>query len=465
MVVANGYLYVLGGLRISDVLDTVYRARIRADGTLDPWTLTEALHTPLYRHTAVVHNGAIYVIGGRPTTTSVSRKVYRSVIRSDGSGSLGEWTEVGTDLLPEDRADHASFVAGDKLYVAGGTDGNAAQATVYVFQLGATVTRLTPDGLLPRSRYRAAAALSPLGYAYIAGGLDEANQRQDSVYFTQLIVFDHQLFLPLTLKDYAPSTPSGTATPTRTASPTTTLTRTPTATLTPTGTGTATQTRTPTATGSTTPTLTETATRTPTVTATPTKTPTPTSTQTATTTATATGTPMADLEVRKSASPTTVSRGSELAFEIRVRNKGQATALNVVVDDTLPDGVTYLNAVGNGFLCGVKPNFHVICTRAILLGTGAGGGDWQTITINTVVDAAAGNSLVNKVDVSSSTTDADTSDNHAEVTVTVAPIQQLLLLVPTLAIPMPALPTVTWPRFTLPAIVLPPIDLLPDIRR
>ena len=466
-------IYVFGGYG-NQPLSDVWRARIGADGVLGTWETDRNLITPLYRHAAVTHNGAIYIIGGRPTTTSISRKVYRAAIQSDGA--LGIWTEVGSDLLPEARVDHASFVAGDKLYVAGGTDGSAAKATVYVFQFaGDTLTRLTPDGSLPGARYRSAAALSPRGYAYIAGGLDEGNQRQDNVYFAQLIVFDRRFFLPLILKDYVPPDPAMTATATGTASPTATLTRTPTVTLTPTSTETATQTRTPTATGSITltptvtetttrtPTSTQTATQTPTVTATPTQTP--TSTQTATATATPTGTPLVDLEVRKSASPTTVSRGGELAFEIRVRNKGQATALNVVIDDTLPDGVTYLNAAGNGFLCGVKPNFHVTCTRAILLGTGSGGGDWQTITINTVVDDTAGAALVNKVDVSSSTTDADTSDNHAEVSVTVTTVQQLLLPWPNLTIPMPALPTVTWPRLILPAIVVPPIDLMPNTRR
>lgn len=445
MVVANGYLYVLGGLRISDVLDTVYRAKIRADGTLDPWALTEALPTPLYRHTAAIHNGAIYIIGGRPTTTAVSRKVYRSVIQSDGS--LGTWTEVGTDLLPEGRADHASFVAGDKLYVAGGTDGNAAQATVYVFQLGDTVTRLTPDGLLPGSRYRAAAALSPRGYAYIAGGLDEANQRQDSVYFTQLIVFDHQLFLPLTLKNYAPSTPATTTTPTRTASPTTTLTRTPTATLTPTGTGTATQTRTPTPTGSTTPTLTETATRTPTVTSTPTATRTPTVTATPTRTPTPSATPTAlhsfqgRVVLQLSGEPVAGLRSVELWgsllsdtrttrladtttdldgwFQLETDQTSSYYHIWLEIDSSLPYQPAYV-VPGPG---GVAVNNHWIRYASPLPGA------------------------------------------HAGNVFAVAPKTQALWPAPPVALPTLAPPVITWPRLTLPAIALPPIDLVPDIRR
>ncbi|WP_343426559.1 hypothetical protein [Candidatus Amarolinea dominans] len=63
--------------------------------------------TPLYRLNAVVSNNAIYVIGGRPSTTTISRKIYRSV-RSNG-GALGNWVEMGSDILPEARADAVSL--------------------------------------------------------------------------------------------------------------------------------------------------------------------------------------------------------------------------------------------------------------------------------------------------------------------------------------------------------------------
>lgn len=429
LVAADGYLYVLGGLRLSDVLDTVYRARIRGDGTLDSWTPTGTLPSPLYRHTAVVYNGAIYVIGGRPTTTSVSKNIYRAAIQSDGA--LGTWQDLG-ELLPEGRADHASFVAGDKLYVAGGTDGAVAQATVYVFQfVGDTLTRVMPDGALPQPRYRAAAALSPLGYAYIAGGLEDPTQQRDTVYFTQLIVFNHRAFLPVVLKDYAPSTPSVTATPTRTptstVSPTTTLTCTPTATPSPTGTGTATATRTPTATAteSTTPTLTATATKT----ATPTASPTALYTFQGRVVLQLSGEPVAGLKwVKLWGSTLPDDRTTHLAdattdsegwFRLETDQVSSYYHIWLEIDSSLS----------------YQPVFAV---------PGLGG-----MTVNN-----------QWIRYSSPLPGA-----HAGNVFAVAPKTQTRWSLPPVALPMITLSDTAWPTLTLPVIVWPPNDLAPTLRR
>lgn len=423
-------IYVLGGYG-NQPLSDVWRARIGTDGVLGTWETDRTLITSLYRHTAVVHNGAIYVIGGRPTTTSVSRRIYRTVIQSDGT--LGAWQDLG-ELLPEGRADHASFVAGGKLYVAGGTNGAAAQATVYVFQfVGDTLTQLTPDGVLPQPRYRAAAALSPLGYAYIAGGLDESNQQRDTVYFAQLIAFNQRSFLPLLLKDFVPSTPSVTATPTRTptgtTSPTPTLTRTPTATPSPTGTGTATATRTPTATA------TGSATPTPTATETATKTPTPTASPTALHTFQGrvvlqlSGEPVAGLrsvELWGSTLPdaratrlSDATTDSEGWFRLETGQIFSYYHIWLEIDSSLP----YQPAFAVAGLGGVTVN-----------------NQWIKYT-NPLPGAHVGNVFA------------------------VASKTQTCLPLPTFALPMPVLPIAAWPTVTLPNIVWPPIDLAPTLRR
>ncbi len=348
MVAADGFLYVLGGLRISDVLDTVYRTRIRADGTLESWTADRSLPSPLYRHTAVVYNHAVYVIGGRPNATSVSRKVYRAVIQNDGA--LGPWEEVGNNLLPGARADHVSFVVGDKLSVVGGFDGVAAQSTVYVFRLGDTVTQLDDAAPLPQPRYRAAGALSPLRYAYVAGGLDGSNQSQNTVYFTRLATFARQRYLPLLLIKYAEPMPPVTVTPTRTA------------TVSPPATATATRTAT-----ATTPAATPTRTGTPTLTATPSVTAAVTGTVTPTPT-TSVQPAEADVEIEKQANPTAVSPLATVTFEVKVRNRGQGDALNVLMDDTLPTQLEVLLPIDGegGFVCIATTPTQVLCTKTVL---------------------------------------------------------------------------------------------------
>lgn len=409
-VVAQGHVYAIGGYSTVPIRSIV-RAQILPDGHLGLWARQdETLPSPLYRLTAVVHGGYIYVIGGRPTTDSVSRSMYRSQLQGDGS--LGEWEDLG-EILPEGRADHTSFVVGDTLYVVGGTNGTAPQNTVYAFHLGSQVSRLDDAPSLPAARSRAASALVSRGavFAYVAGGLDGSGQPVDTVYYARLSP----------LGPYFPAVSKAglnTSTLTVTLTPTTPPTPTHTPTATQIATATATPTRAPTAT--------------------PTFTPTPG------------GSLLPDLEIQKSANPTTVSRGGALSFEIRVRNNGPLDARNVTVDNTLPDVLTFLSASGEGFFCGVAPNFHVRCTRLLLPGSSSGNGVWHTITINTIVELTAGNSLLNHVEVSSSTGDANMDDNQAEVTVIVTSLQP----------PLPPLPTITIPAFTLPSVPLPTLPTL-----
>lgn len=413
-VAASGSLYVLGGLRGSTVLNTAYRAPISPDGTVGEWQPERNLpdDQPLFRLGAVAYDGHVYIIGGRADTITgpISNEVHRAAIGADGG--LGSWFEVGANLLPEGRADQVSLRAGNQLFVIGGTNGTASQSSVYVIQLSATGTpTVTTSTPLLEPRHRAAGALSASRYAYIVGGLNDSVQ-QNSVFYWRLAEFAAApRLLPLVLKNYAPTPP-----------PTLTPTTPPTPTHTPTATQIATATATPT--------------RAPT--ATPTFTPTPG------------GSLLPDLEIQKSANPTTVSRGGALSFEIRVRNNGPLDARNVTVDNTLPDVLTFLSASGEGFFCGVAPNFHVRCTRLLLPGSSSGNGVWHTITINTIVELTAGNSLLNHVEVSSSTGDANMDDNQAEVTVIVTSLQP----------PLPPLPTITIPAFTLPSVPLPTLPTL-----
>src|ERR1019366_8067711 len=64
-VFANGYIYYLGG-RNSTGVTTVYKSPINADGSLPAFNATGMTALPANRqeHTSVVANGYVYVIGG-----------------------------------------------------------------------------------------------------------------------------------------------------------------------------------------------------------------------------------------------------------------------------------------------------------------------------------------------------------------------------------------------------------------
>lgn len=439
----NDYIYVLGGYR-SSPLSNVLRAPIQADGSLGGWTQESSLPTPLYRLSAVVDGSAIYVIGGRPTTSTVSRKIFRAAIQSNGT--LGAWNELkigNNEALPQGRADALSLADLGWLYVIGGTDGTTSQPTVYRFSLGATLSLLPAGGPLPQARHRASGAIGLRHYFYVIGGLNGSTQT-DTVFAQQMRM---GVFLPR-VEDI--NTPTSTRTPTHTP----TVTRTPT--ITPTRTPTATGTRTPTA--AFTPTVTPTAqpsasatpTDRPTSSATPTETFTPTplpATPTPTSTPTAPSQSGADLSSTKTADRATVTPLQTIHYTILVANHGPQDAANVVIIDTLPAQVLSPTPFG----CS-RFGLQIRCTQALLSAD-----DTIQIEFTVTVMAGASGTLTNQVDASSSTSDPNLDNNHAEVNVTVTssapkrwPLPVPTIVLPPIAIPTVSLPPLSWPHFLLP---------------
>ena len=110
----------------------------------------------------------------------------------------------------------------------------------------------------------------------------------------------------------------------------------------------------------------------------------------------------ADLTVAKTDSVDPVVAGNDLTYTVTVDNAGPSDALDVVVTDTLPGGVTLVSTTG----CAEDPAGVPTCT----LGTIAAGASKQyTITVS--VDPDAAGPLSNTVTVSSSTTLINTGDD------------------------------------------------------
>jgi uncharacterized repeat protein (TIGR01451 family) len=97
-----------------------------------------------------------------------------------------------------------------------------------------------------------------------------------------------------------------------------------------------------------------------------------------------------------------VIAGNNLTFTITVNNAGPNDAINVVVTDTLPAGVTFVSTAG----CIEDPNGVPNCT----LGTITAGGSTQyTATVS--VDPDTTGTITNNVTVSSDTPDPDGNNN------------------------------------------------------
>ncbi|GAC1500615.1 MAG: hypothetical protein NVS1B10_04340 [Candidatus Saccharimonadales bacterium] len=126
-VVANGYIYELGG-STGSAQSTVYYAKLNADGSTGTWTTnTNALPQTIYGASAVVANGYVYEIGGY-NGTSPQSTVYYAKLNADGS--TGTWN-TNTNALPQTLYNFSSVVANGYVYGLGGYNGTSPQSTVY----------------------------------------------------------------------------------------------------------------------------------------------------------------------------------------------------------------------------------------------------------------------------------------------------------------------------------------------
>jgi hypothetical protein len=124
-VTAKGYLYVITG----NATNTVYYARLNADGTAGVWNTTTNYPLSLYGAAGVYYGGRIYVSGGTTgnTDNTQTSAVYSATVNDDGT--LGTWTaETGT---PAVRSYHSLTVANGRLYSVGGSNSCGGCGTPY----------------------------------------------------------------------------------------------------------------------------------------------------------------------------------------------------------------------------------------------------------------------------------------------------------------------------------------------
>ncbi|GEM_PF-2857284 len=128
---ANGYIYIVGGLNYSGTLQrSVIYAKVNADGTLGNWT-TNAYNVgqSVRYNSAVISNGTMYVLGGEyGGNTTASSTVSYARLNSDGS--IGAFSTSTVSLLSPFKA-HKSVVANGYIYTFGGqNDGGVGLSTV-----------------------------------------------------------------------------------------------------------------------------------------------------------------------------------------------------------------------------------------------------------------------------------------------------------------------------------------------
>ena len=123
VVVANGHIYVIGGVDGRQFLNTTEYAKIKNDGTLGPWKSGPLLNEPRGFTDAVFYKGSIYVVGGGKGQYGkvLLRSTERAKVMSDGT--LSSWQSESSFMTMRRRCTKVK-VNNDTLFVYGGFSGD-----------------------------------------------------------------------------------------------------------------------------------------------------------------------------------------------------------------------------------------------------------------------------------------------------------------------------------------------------
>jgi hypothetical protein len=130
------FIYTFGGQVLSTGqpggISSVYVAKVDPDtGTVGNWIqLPTSLPQPLIGPAVVLYNGYIYVVGGLTISQAPSANVYVSKVQPDGT--LGPWF-TAPNHYPVPVAFATAFVYAGKLYVLGGDSQNSNSPNVAGF--------------------------------------------------------------------------------------------------------------------------------------------------------------------------------------------------------------------------------------------------------------------------------------------------------------------------------------------
>ncbi|MDD5302555.1 MAG: hypothetical protein PHS14_05530 [Elusimicrobia bacterium] len=165
----NGRIYVTGGWNGSTLVNTVYSAEVLGDGSLGPWVAQKSLPEAVYTH-AAVSNGTLYVLGGTVNGgNDIQNSVYFAKINADGT--LADW--AATTPLPSPVSNHGAVVANGRVIVLGGWTGAAPTEAVQSSPVESAggLGAWSGETPLPNPLYLLATAASP-SHIFVSGGID-----------------------------------------------------------------------------------------------------------------------------------------------------------------------------------------------------------------------------------------------------------------------------------------------------
>lgn len=144
LVVAGDNIYFLGGSTDDGYTDKSLWTTLRVDGTFTPWRQAISFSEPRGYTYAVEHNGMLYAVGGANGDHGVNllNTVERAKINPDGS--IDKWIVDDSEML-DFRRGGTAFVAYDYIYAVGGFNGT--------FLDSVERAKINPDGSLGEFEY------------------------------------------------------------------------------------------------------------------------------------------------------------------------------------------------------------------------------------------------------------------------------------------------------------------------
>lgn len=180
---ANGYIYAVGGQNGSFTSQrTVYYGKVNGDGSISSWTTSaNSLPTSNQRSlgTSVVANGYIYYMGGSDDSATKSTVYFASL--NPSTGANGAWS-AATNGLPTAVRDATSVVINGYVYVIGGntsiSDPGTPTRTIMFSKLDSTTGQpgswASFSNSVPTALY-GASSVTTNGYMYYMGGTANSN--------------------------------------------------------------------------------------------------------------------------------------------------------------------------------------------------------------------------------------------------------------------------------------------------
>jgi hypothetical protein len=191
----NGYMYVLGGIGGTGTTfynDTQY-AKIDSAGMTQAWTkdTTHTVAAALALNCAVAYNGRIYSIGGSTSDSSSNAVTTVQSATLSAAGVLGTFSTTNQTALPAARSGQSCVAYDDTIFVIGGyaagTADGAVLSSVINLSNGGTAAWSTLNDMHTSGTPVSGSALVSNGYLYSVGGTNSGGSGTNTAVYYALL--------------------------------------------------------------------------------------------------------------------------------------------------------------------------------------------------------------------------------------------------------------------------------------